>query len=99
MYQAIVSAIANPGSADLLAATGGLPDIVYRRLELRAFGNYRITKTSFVRVDVVHQRVNFNDWAFGYDGVPYVYSDGTTLTQQQSQNATFAGVRYIHKWQ
>ena len=35
----------------------------------------------------------------GFDGVPYVYSDGTTLTQQQSQNATFAGVRYIHKWQ
>lgn len=98
-YNQGLDSIANPGSADLLAATGGLPDIVYRRLELRAFGNYRITKTSFVRVDVVHQRVNFNDWAFGYDGVPYVYSDGTTLTQQQSQNATFAGVRYIHKWQ
>jgi hypothetical protein len=90
---------ASQSSANLLAAAGGLPDIVFRKVELRAFGSYKLSKAASLRVDVVHQRARYNDWAYGYDGVPYVYSDGTTLSQQQSQNVTFAGVRYLYKWQ
>ena len=41
---------ANPaaGLPQLLAVTGGLPDIVYRRMELRLFGSYTFTDRSTV---------------------------------------------------
>ena len=32
-----------PGNAQLLAVTGGLPDVVYRRTEFRLFGNYELS--------------------------------------------------------
>lgn len=98
-YNQGLDSLASQGSANLLAATGGLPDIVYRRLELRAFGNYKLSDSAALRLDLIYQHATYNDWGYGYNGVPYVYSDGTTLSQQQTQNVTYAGARYIYKWQ
>lgn len=90
---------ANAGSAALLAATGGLPDIVFRTTEIRLFGRYTVSKTSSLRLDLIHHRARFNDWAYGYDGTPFLLSDNTTLTQQHRQNVTFVGLTYVHRWQ
>ncbi len=98
VYAQTLGADASAAAAALLAATGGLPDIVFRRAELRLFGNYKLTDESAIRVDLIHQRVKFNDWAYGYNGVPFVFSDNTTLSLMQKQNATFLGVRYIYRW-
>lgn len=97
VYAQGVDPRAGGGAQELLAATGGLPDIVFRRTEARLFGAYKVSAADTVRLDLIHQRARLNDWSYGYNGVPFVYSDNTTLTQLQSQSVTFLGVRYIHK--
>ena len=90
---------ADGASVALLAATGGLPDIVFRQVELKLFGRYALTKQSDVRLDLVHQRTSWNDWSWTYNGVPFAYSDGTTINRQPRMSATFVGIRYIYRWQ
>ena len=90
---------ADGASIALLAATGGLPDIVFRQATWKLFGRYELDKRSELRFDLVHQRSTWTDWSFGYNGVPFRYSDGTTLSQQPRQNVTFVGMRYVYRWQ
>ena len=97
VYAQTLDTFAGADSIALLAATGGLPDVVYRQTALKLFGKYALDKRSAVRVDLVHQRSEVNDWAWGYNGVPFTYSDGTTLTQKQTQSAAFIGVTYIYQ--
>lgn len=98
-YAQTLDAAASPADVALLQASGGLPDIVFRTTELRLFGQYELTKTSAVRLDLVHHRAKFNDWTYGFDGTPFLFSDNTTISQLRSQNVTFVGVRYTHRWQ
>jgi len=85
-------------NAALLAATGGLPDIVFRQASVRLFGTYAPDKHSSFRVDLRHQQSRWNDWAWGYNDVPYVYSDATTVRRQPVQNVTFIGFTYVRRW-
>lgn len=96
-YAQTLSAGADAYSAASLAAAGGLPDIVLRQTVLKLFGKYNLDKRSAVRLDFIHQNTHFNDWSWSYSGVPYVYSDGTTLAQQQRQSASFIGVSYVYQ--
>ena len=83
-------------SAALLAATGGLPDITFKRTEFRLFGRYALSDRSRIRLDAIYQKNDYNDWQFGYNGVPFLYGDNTILTQQEAQNVTFFGVTYVY---
>jgi MtrB/PioB family decaheme-associated outer membrane protein len=85
-------------SAALLAVAGGLPDVVFRQVNLALFGRYEIDKQSAVRVNLVYQYSKVNDWAWGYNGTPYTYSDATTLYQQPTQSVGLIGVVYIYKF-
>lgn len=98
VYAQTLDATADLGSAALLAATGGLPDITFRQATLKLFGKYTLDKQSAVRVDLIHQRSRWNDWAWGYGGTPFVYSDGTTVNRKPTQHVSFLGVTYIHRW-
>lgn len=98
IYAQTLDATADAGSAALLAATGGLPDIVFRQARLNLFGKYTLDKRSAVRVEFIHQRARSSDWAWGYNGTPFVYSDGTTLDARSRQSVSFIGVTYIHRW-
>ena len=84
-------------TAASLAASGGLPDITFRQTALKLFGMYALDKKSAVRVDLIHQKSTYNDWAWSYNGVPYRYSDGTTVTQNADQSVSFIGVTYIYQ--
>ena len=97
VYAQKLDASADAYSAALLAASGGLPDIVFRQTALKLFGKYTLDKRSAVRMDLMHQRSSFNDWAWGYNGVPYVYSDGSTVSQKPTQSVSVIGVTYIHQ--
>ena len=97
IYAQGLDASADAYSAALLASTGGLPDIVFRQTALKLYGKYALDKTSSVRVDLIHQRTSMNDWAWGANGVPFVYSDGTTVMQQPTQNVSFIGVTYSYQ--
>ncbi len=83
----------------LLRASGGLPDVVFRTVEWRLFGRYTLSKTSSVRLDLVHQRARFNDWTYGIEGTPFLFSDNTTVSQLQKQNVTYIGLSFTHRWQ
>jgi hypothetical protein len=63
------------------------------------FGKYAMDKRTSVRVDLVHQQSATNDWIWGYNGVPFSYSDGTTLSQKPTQSVGYLGVTYIYVWQ
>jgi MtrB/PioB family decaheme-associated outer membrane protein len=99
VYAQTLDTTADQGSAALLAATGGLPNIVYRQTRLKLFGKYAIDKQSAVRLQFTYDKASWNDWAWGYNGTPFVYSDGTTLNRKQDQSVSFIGVSYIHYWQ
>lgn len=89
---------ASAGNAALLAVSGGLPDVVYRRTELRLFGSYGLSERSTVRVDAAYQRLTYEDWGYAYGGTPFLYSDNTTVYLQPDQNIGFLGVSYIYRW-
>lgn len=91
-------ATADAGSVALLAATGGLPDIVFRQAALKVFGRYTLDKNSSLRLDLVHQRSRWTDWAWGFDGVPFSFSDGSTVSRKPVQNAGFIGLVYTRRW-
>jgi MtrB/PioB family decaheme-associated outer membrane protein len=97
-YSQGLTADATPASAALLAATGGLPEITFRRTELRLYGTYAWTERSTVRLDAAYQRLTYTDWQFNYAGVPFLYSDNTTVSLQPDQNVGFLGVSYIYSW-
>jgi MtrB/PioB family decaheme-associated outer membrane protein len=89
---------AAPGSAQLLAAAGGLPDVTFRRTELRLFGTYALTERSTVRLDAGYQRLTYDDWAYSFGAVPFLYSDNTTVFLQPDQNVGYLGLSYIYRW-
>lgn len=79
-------------------AAGVLPDVTYRATSLKLFGKYSIDKEAEVRVDLVHQRLKFDEWTWANAGVPFAYSDNTTVSMQPSQKATFLGARYAYRF-
>lgn len=93
-----LDATAAPVNAVLLAATGGLPDIAFRQARLKLFGKYALDKRSAVQLSLIHQRSSWSDWAWAFNGTPFVYSDGTTLNSKPEQNVSFIGVTYIRQW-
>jgi MtrB/PioB family decaheme-associated outer membrane protein len=98
VYPQSLEANAPPESVALLGATGGLPDVVFRQTTLSLYGKYEIDKQSALRVNLLYQRSYVNDWAWGYNGTPFAYSDATTLNQQANQSVGMIGVSYIYKF-
>ncbi len=98
VYAQTLDPVPAAGSAELLAATGGLPDTVFRQTALKLFARYILDKQSSVRVDLGHLRTQWTDWAWSYNGTPFVYSNGTTIVRRPSQNASFIGVVYTRRW-
>lgn len=99
VYAQTLDTFAGADSAALLAGTGGLPETKYRQTALKLFGKYDLNKRSALRMDLIHQRNSVNDWAWGFNGVPFVYSDGTTVVQRHSQRVSFIGITYVYQLQ
>ena len=97
-YAQTLGADAAPGSTQLLAVTGGLPEVLYRRTELRLFGSYGLSARSTVRLDGAYQRLTYDDWGYAYGGTPFLYSDNSTVYLQPQQNVGYLGVSYIYAW-
>jgi MtrB/PioB family decaheme-associated outer membrane protein len=79
------------------SAAGVLPDVSYRMLALKLTGKYSIDKKSDVRVDFVSQNTAFDEWTWGSAGVPFAYSDNSTVSMQSNQNVTYLGVKYVYR--
>lgn len=98
VFDQTLDATADGASASLLAASGGLPDIVLRQTTLRLQGSYPLDKQSSLRFDIVHQQATWSDWAWSYAGVPFTDSAGQTVDRPTQQRATFVGVSYVYRW-
>ena len=79
-------------SADTAAES--LPDVGYSMRTTKFFGEYRMKPDLALRLDVVHERWETDDWQWR----DYVYSDGTTITQDSSQDALFVGLMAVVTW-
>jgi len=97
-YAQTLGANAAAGSAQLLAVTGGLPDIVYRRTEVRLFGTWAYSDRSSIRADAAYQRLTYDDWGYAWNGTPFLYSDNSTVQLQPNQNVGYVGVSYIYSF-
>jgi hypothetical protein len=97
-YGLTPDANASAASRALLAATGGLPDVTYKLTRLNLYGEYNFTKASAVRVDYVYHRTFFNEWTWVNNGVPFLFSDNTTVGAKETQTVNFVGLRYVHRF-
>jgi MtrB/PioB family decaheme-associated outer membrane protein len=79
------------------SAPGILPDVSYRMLALKVFAKYTLDAQSAIRVDLVHQKADFDEWTWGYAGVPFAYSDNSTVSMNPNQNVTYLGVKYVYR--
>ncbi len=86
----------------LAAAMLPVPKITNKMLRVKLFGSYPIQKNADLRFDLIYERWQTDDWSwtvFPVTGpVPFAYGDGTTVTANSRQNSTFAGVRYIYRF-
>ena len=71
------------------------PDETYRSTAIKLYGKYLMDKSSTVQIELVQQRVEYDQWAWSSGSVPFSYTDNSTVTVQPVQNVTFIGVRYI----
>jgi hypothetical protein len=94
-YKQDLDASASAANVAFLAASGGLPDVTYRQVTLRMFGKYALEKNSAVRVDFIHQHTTLNEWTWGYNGTPFVFSDNTSVYLNPKQNVSYLGATYI----
>jgi MtrB/PioB family decaheme-associated outer membrane protein len=77
---------------------GGLPDVTYSVTSLKVYGKYALKNNADIRVDLMHQSVQFDEWTWGNNGTPFAYSDNTTVTMQPNQRVTFLGASYVYKF-
>ena len=91
--------VAATGTTLTAIAAGQLPNVKYELLRLQLFGEYMIDKASSLRFDYIYNHSFFNEWTYGYAGVPFLYSDNTTLNAKQTQNVNIFGARYVYKFQ
>jgi MtrB/PioB family decaheme-associated outer membrane protein len=77
---------------DALTPTS-LPDYVYRQLTLKLHADHALDRHSGIRGEFIVDRMRNNDWTWRN----WTYTDGTTVTLPDRQNAAFVGVTYYHR--
>ncbi|OFZ84799.1 MAG: hypothetical protein A2W21_08305 [Betaproteobacteria bacterium RBG_16_66_20] len=100
-------------NATSTTVTPGLPDITNKMLRLKLFAQYPIQKNADLRFNLIYERWRTDDWSwtmfpatgaapFSYNGggsTGTATTDGTTVTQNPKQSSTFAGIRYIYRFE
>lgn len=85
------------------AGTSPLEDINTKIVRFKFFSEHDLAKNSTVRLDLIHERWRTDDWTWSFsNGSPFTYgtaTDGTIVSAEPKQNATFFGARYIYKFQ
>lgn len=87
-----------PSAANTAQAAVGLPDATFRQVGLRLAGMYAIHPNADLRIDYGYSRVKFYEWQWGSNGVPFTYSDNTTVSMQNRQNVADVAIRYIYRF-
>lgn len=82
------------------------PDVNNRLLRVKLFAQYAVQKNADLQFNLIRELWQTDDWTWMMltptGAVPFVYgstTDGTSVIQAPKQNSTFAGVRYIIRFQ
>jgi len=75
-----------------------LADVKYSLATLKLFAEYEMKRDLALRFDLVHDRWSTNDWLWEGTSQPFTYTDGTTLSQDTTQEASFVGVSMKYTW-
>ena len=67
----------------------GLPDTKFSETRYGVFAKYALSKQSDLRFDLSYVISKLDEWSWGFNGVPWVYSDGTTVSLNPDQRVTF----------
>jgi len=97
IYDQGLDQAASAANIAFLNTSGGLPDVTFRQTRLNFFGNYMINRSASVRLDLVHQIAKLNEWTWTNNGVPFLYSDGTTIGMNPTQRVSYLGATYIYR--
>ncbi|MBI3546415.1 MAG: MtrB/PioB family decaheme-associated outer membrane protein, partial [Gammaproteobacteria bacterium] len=98
-YNQALDGSASTNNKTFFNQQGGLPEVAYDEFKLMLYGKYALKKNADVRITLLHQRVRLDEWTWGYNGVPFTYSDNSTVSFDTRQHVTFIGASYIYKWQ
>jgi hypothetical protein len=49
-------------------------------------------------MEIVHDRTKLDEWTWGVNGVPFLYSDNTSVSLKPEQNVTYVSVIYTYRW-
>jgi MtrB/PioB family decaheme-associated outer membrane protein len=98
IYAQTLDPAASAANIAFLNQSGGLPDVTFRERRLKLAGKYALQKDADIRVEVVHDRSNLDEWTWGYNGVPFAYSDNTTVSLQPRQKVTFVAVAWQYRF-
>lgn len=98
-----------PQEISNLATNGGIPnpgplgDIENKAVTIKAFSEYALQKNADIRLDLIYERWQTDDWTWTFrDGSPFVYgstTDGTMALANRKEQSSFAGVKYIYRFQ
>lgn len=75
-----------------------LPTINYRTDKVNLRGTYTLDKSSDLLIGLSYQRFKTDDWQWSYNGIPFIYSDNTTVSQPASQILKFINASYMLKF-
>lgn len=81
-----------------LAAQGGLPNVRFRGTSIKLSGSYAFDKHGSLHLGLTHARNKLNEWTWGYNGVPFFYSDYTTVSMLQNQQVSAVSLNYAYKF-
>jgi len=91
----------NTSSFDNIPAITGstavnlLPEINYRTDSVKLRARYAIDKASDLLMGVQFQQLQSDDWQWGYNGTPFLYSDNTTVSQPMNQVIRLMSASYL----
>lgn len=97
-YHQVADPLASPANATFLATSGGLPDVTYRVNRLNLYGEYAMLKNAYVRLDYIRYHSFFNEWTYSLNGVPFLYSDNTTINALESQTVNVVAATVTYKF-
>lgn len=73
-------------------------DVKYTGTKLKVFAEYALRRDVALRFDAVHDQWRTNDWLITGIDNSFKYADGTTLSQDKTQETTFVGVSMRYNW-
>ncbi|MFZ2163615.1 MAG: MtrB/PioB family decaheme-associated outer membrane protein [Sideroxyarcus sp.] len=97
-----VVATGNVGGAGNIAGWTGqsqpgnfLPAINYTTDKVNLYGKYTLDTASDVLIGLTYLHFKTDDWQWGYNGIPFLYSDNTTVSQPMTQVLKYFSTSYV----